>query len=215
MAILVYNLPAILDGFAMTLMLFAVSAVICLVLGIMLAVMRVVPIQGLNLFAGFYVTVIRNAPPVLIFFIVTLGLPVLGVRLSFFTYAVIALSVYEASFICEAVRSGINFVPAGQSEAARSIGMTGTQMLRYVVMPQALANSVPAICNYLIALCKATSIAGTFGVVEATITLKYIAFENPGDVFVIFMGIAAGYIVINTSIAALLRLYEAKVSVLT
>lgn len=215
MAVLIDNFPAILRGFGMTLMLFAASAVVCLILGTILAVMRVVPIQGLNVFAGLYVTIVRNAPPVLVFFIITLGLPVLGIRLSFFTYAVIALSIYEASFICEAVRSGINFVPAGQSEAARSIGMSGTQMLRYVVLPQALANSVPAICNYLIALCKATSIAGTFGVVEATITLKYIAFENPGDVFVIFMGIAAGYIIINTTIARLLRIYESKVSVLT
>ena len=199
----------------MTLMLFAASAVICVIIGMVLAIMRVAPVGSLSVFAALYVAILRNAPPVLVFFIVTLGLPVVGVRLSFFTYAVIALSLYEAAFMCEALRSGINFVSLGQSEAARSIGMSSAQMLRYVIIPQAVRNSVPAICNYLIALCKATSIAGTFGVVEATITLKYIAFENPGDVFVIFLGIAAGYLVINTTISALLRLYEARVSMPT
>jgi glutamate transport system permease protein len=177
--------------------------------------MRVLPITGLRLLAAGYVNIIRNSPPVLVFFIVTFGLPALGIRLSFFSYAVIALTIYEASFICEAVRSGMNFVSIGQAEAARSLGMTTPQVLRYVVIPQALANALPPIGNYMIALSKATAISGTFGVTEATIGIKYLAFENPDHLMLLFLVIALGYVAINTTIAMIVRYAENRLAVLT
>ena len=208
MSVLVEHYPSILRAFGMTIALFLVAAFFTMVFGILLGVMRVVPIVGFRVFSAVYVALFRNLPPVLIFLVVTLCLPILGVRLSFFAYAIIALTLYEAAFICEAVKSGINFIDRGQSEAARAIGMSGSQMLLYVIVPQALRYAMPPIANYMIALCKATSLAGMFGVGEATIQLKYLTDENPAEIFTLFATIALGYLAINFTIAGWLRRYE-------
>ncbi len=210
MGVLIDNFGAILNGFKVTLALFVLGAICTIALGVVLGVMRVVPVVGFRAVASVYVGIFRNVPVVLVFFIVTLCFPMLGLRMPFFAYAVIALTLYESAFVCEAVRSGLNFVDRGQSEAARSIGMSGTQMLTTVIVPQALRYTLPAIANYMISLNKATSIAGVFGVAEATIQLKYLADENPSDIFVIFLGIGSGYMLINFVIAGSLHFYERR-----
>lgn len=210
MSVLIDNLGNILNGFKVTLALFAAGAVCTILLGVVLGVMRTVPVVGFRVFSAIYVGIFRNVPVVLVYFVVTLCLPMVGLRMPFFAYAVIALTLYESSFVCEAVRSGLNFVDRGQSEAARSIGMSGVQMLTVIILPQALRHTLPAIANYMISLNKATSIAGVFGVAEATIQLKYLADENPSDIFVIFLGIGSGYMLINFAIAASLHFYERK-----
>lgn len=201
-------------GFRMTLALFAVSAVFTLLLGTVLGAMRVSPVPVLRAAGTAYVNVARNTPLVVMFFLIVFCLPVLGIQLPFFVKAVVALSLYTAAFVCEAVRSGVNSVSAGQAEASRSIGMTFGQTLRQIVLPQAFRSVVPPLASILIALAKNTSVAGVFGVAEATFRMKQAIQANADDIYTIFLGFAAGYVVLTLVLAGAARLVEAKVAIL-
>jgi glutamate transport system permease protein len=213
MHVILDNRGAILDGFLETLRLAGLSAVCCAVVGLLLAVLRVGPVPPLRWVGTAYVAVLRNTPLTLVFLIVVHGLPELGLRGSFFQRAVIALSAYTAAFVCEAVRSGILTVPAGQAEAARALGMSFGQNLRLVILPQALRAVVPPLTSVLIALVKNTAIAEAFGLVEATGVLDDLTRDHASAALYVFAAIALGYMVITLAISAGARLIERRTAV--
>jgi glutamate transport system permease protein len=155
------------DAFLMTIKLSLAAGALCLLLGTLLAVMRVSPVPVLRGVGTVYVNVVRNTPLTLVFVFVFFGFPKLGILVSPFKVAVIALTVYTAAFVCESVRSGISTVAAGQAEAARAIGMSFGQMLVIVILPQALRAVVPPLINTMIAMIKNSTIAAGFSVAEA------------------------------------------------
>jgi glutamate transport system permease protein len=210
MQVLFDNWGLIARGFLHTLELAGLSAVICLVVGALLAVMRVSPVPPLRWFGGGYVTVVRNTPLVLVFVLVVHGLPELGLRGSFFTRAVIALSVYTAAFVCEVLRSGMLTVPAGQAEAARALGMTFGQNLRLVILPQAVRAVLPPMTSVLIALLKNTAIAEAFGVAEATGVMDDLVRDHANAILPIFIAIAGGYMVITLGLSRIVAWYERR-----
>jgi glutamate transport system permease protein len=159
-----------------------------------------------------YVTVFRNTPLLVVFLLVYYGLPELDIRPPQFWKAAIALSLYTSAFICEAVRSGVNAVPPGQAEAARSVGMGFGQTLRLVVLPQAFRAVIPPIANVLIALAKNTSLVAGFGIADATFRMRGLINNHPGDVYVIFGGIALGYVLIVAVISLAARGLERTAS---
>jgi len=167
LGVLSHNRSLFVDGFLTTVKLFAIAGVGCLFFGTLLAGMRVSPIPALRVFGAAYVYTIRNTPLTLIFAFMVFGVPKLDVNLSFFRAACIALLVYTSAFVCEVVRSGINTVQAGQGEAARALGMTFTQVLILVVLPQAFRSIVPPLMSVLNSLLKNTTVAAGFSVVEA------------------------------------------------
>src|SRR5262245_27075745 len=113
-------------------------------LGTLLAAMRVSPVPVLRLLGTAYVTIFRNTPLTLVFFFFAFAYPRLGLSdVSFFIRAVLALTVYTAAFVCEILRSGINTVDVGQAEASRALGLTFTQTLTEIVIPQAIRSVVP------------------------------------------------------------------------
>jgi glutamate transport system permease protein len=122
-------------------------------------------------------------------------------------FAVIALGCYTSAFICEALRSGINTVPRGQGEAARSLGMTFGQTLSLVVLPQAARAVVAPVGSLLIALAKNSAIAGSFSVVELLGTYRTIN-ELGYSIVWTFVWIAVGYLIITLAISALFNLLE-------
>lgn len=136
MSFVLDNAAVILEGFGTTLRLTALSGLASLVIGTVLAVLRVCPVPTLRWAGGGYVNVIRNTPLTLVFVFSTFGLPRLDVRFSFFTFAVIALTTYTSAFVCEAVRSGINSVAPGEIEAARSIGLPFGQTRAWSCCPK-------------------------------------------------------------------------------
>ena len=162
------NLNVFVEGFTRTVTLTLLAAVGALLLGTLIAAMRVSPVPPLRFIATLYVQAVRNTPLTVVFFLVVFGLPELDVIVSFYRFAVVALTLYTAAFVAEAVRSGINSVAAGQAEASRAVGMTFSQTLRLVVLPQAFANIVPPLASIFIALLKNTSIAYAFGIFEGT-----------------------------------------------
>ena len=191
------NLDAYREGFVTTLELSALSSVLALVLGTLLAAMRVSPVPTLRAAGATYVELVRNTPLTVVFFFVVFVLPQLDILLPYFTFAVIALTVYHAAFFCEAVRSGINAVGVGQAEAARSIGLTFGQSLRLVVLPQAFRTVIPPLINVVIALIKNSSIAAAFGVVELTATGIRLGNANGDAVIAVLAGVAVCYLILT------------------
>ncbi|MFF4291980.1 amino acid ABC transporter permease, partial [Streptomyces sp. NPDC001633] len=166
MNVLTDNFRTYAEGFLGTLELTVYSSALALLLGFVMASFRVAPVGSLRAFGTAWVTVLRNTPLTLLFFAVLLGLPRFGLVLPFKVFAVLALGCYTSAFICEALRSGINTVPRGQGEAARSLGMTFGQTLRLVILPQAFRSVIPPVGSTLIALAKNSAIAGAFSVTE-------------------------------------------------
>ncbi|PSL01083.1 glutamate transport system permease protein [Haloactinopolyspora alba] len=202
------------DGFLVTLQLLGWSMLIATVLGTALAAMRVSPIPPLRALGVSYVNVFRNTPLVVLFLITVVGLPELNLLTgSFFWRAVTALSMYTAAFVCEVVRSGINTVQVGQAEAARSVGLTFTQTLRHVVLPQAFRNVIPPLASVYIALTKNTSVASAFGILDLTYQLSDLIEDFPGSLYWNFISIAACYILIVAVISGAAALFERRVGV--
>ncbi len=194
------NLDVYKTGFLWILKLTAASAAGAFVLGVVLAAMRVSPVPVLRGFGATWVNTFRNTPLTLIIFFCYFGLfSNLGLSLSDdldlnnFWLGVLGLSVYTAAFVCEAIRSGINTVPAGQAEAARAIGMSFAQTLRIVVLPQAGRAVVAPLGSILIALAKNSTIVGTIGLAESSNAMKDLINANGDAVIPIFLVFAGTF----------------------
>ncbi|ROP46071.1 amino acid ABC transporter permease [Streptomyces sp. PanSC9] len=169
-----------LGAFWTTVQLALLSAVGSLVWGTLLAAMRVGPVPLMRGFGTAYVNIVRNIPLTVIILFASLGLnQTLNISLGAhdvvavnFRLAVLGLILYTSAFVCEAIRSGINTVPVGQAEAARALGLSFTQVLFVVVLPQAFRAAVGPLTNVLIALTKNTTVAAAIGVVEAAYLMK-------------------------------------------
>lgn len=212
MGAIIDNLPLYWDGFLTTLRLTLISAAGALILGTFLGAFRVSPIPTLRALGTVYVELVRNTPLTLVFFFFVFAAPQLGLKLPFFTSALVALSLYTAAFVCEAVRSGVNSVGVGQAEAARAIGLTFGQTMREVVLPQAFRTVVPPLINIFIALTKNTSIAYGFFVTELTAVGVRLANRNPADVIWVLVGIALFYLAITIPAGLLAVRLERKVA---
>jgi glutamate transport system permease protein len=213
------NIGLFASGFASTVTLFLWSAVGSLVLGTVLAVMRVAPSPAVRAFGAAYVLTVRNTPLTLVFTLIVLGGPILGltvggsVDLQYRVFAIAALSLYTACFVCEALRGGIATIPVGQAEAARSLGLTFPQTLRHVVLPQAGRTVVPPLGSVLIAMAKNTSIASAFSNPELLSALRSVV-EIRGDaVIAIFVATAIAYLLLTLTLSAIFALVEKKVAI--
>ncbi|QHC25108.1 amino acid ABC transporter permease [Streptomyces sp. GS7] len=213
MNVLLDYLPEFRDGFLGTLAITASSALLALVLGVLIAGFRVSPIPPLRAFGTAWVTVLRNTPLTLLFLVAFFVVPqILFQGASPYVLATLALGFYTSSFVCEAVRSGIGTVPLGQAEAARSLGMTFSQTLRLIVLPQATRTVIPPLSSIFIALTKNSAIAGAFSVTELFNVSKLLN-DRGYPIAWIFLWIALAYLVITFAISGLFRLLERRLGV--
>ncbi|GAA0916643.1 amino acid ABC transporter permease [Virgisporangium aurantiacum] len=230
MSVLIDNLDSFAKGFWLTLQLCILSAIGALVIGTIVAVLRISPLPPLRWLGTTYVNVFRNSPLTIVFFMIVFGLPVLGSNaefldvpglnliftrldydLPYFRFAVIALSLYTGAFVCEAIRSGINAVSPGQAEAARAIGLTFGQNLRHVVLPQAWQASVVPLGSVIIAMIKNSALAGFFGLVGDLSQTGYDLVISKGEpVIPVFIGIAAGFLILTMPLGLLLDRVERR-----
>ena len=207
------NADLFLDAFLTTLGLSLLAGLLALVLGTLLAAMRVSPIPPLRGLATFYVETFRNTPLTVVFFFIIFGLPQIDFVIGFFPGAVLSVGLYTAAFVCEAVRSGVNAVPPGQAEAARALGLDFRQTLRQVVLPQAFRTVVPPLGNVWIALAKNTSIAAGFGVTELTASLQRLSNVNADRLLAVFLAVVIGYLVITLPSAWAISVIERRLAI--
>jgi len=198
----------IFAAFWVTIKLTAYSGLAALVLGTALAAMRLSPVPMLRWVGAGYVNILRNTPLTLILLFCSFGLAqTLGITLadprsptsladSNFRLAVLGLAVYTAAFVCESVRSGVNTIPIGQAEAARSLGLTFIQNLRMIMLPQAFRSVIAPLGSVLIALTKNTTIASAIGVAEAALLMKDMI-ENTAALVAVGAIFAAGFVVLT------------------
>ena len=206
------NLPLYWEGFWATLRLTLVSAAFALLLGTVLGAFRVSPVPTLRAVGTVYVELVRNTPLTLVFFFFVFVAPQIDIKLPFFVSALVALSLYTAAFVCEAVRSGVNSVGVGQAEAARAIGLTFPQMMGQIVLPQAFRTVVPPLINIFIALTKNSSIAAGFFVTELVAVGIRLANRNPADVLMVLGGVAVFYLAITIPAGILAGALERRVA---
>ena len=210
---IIENLPVFLDGFWKTLQLLLISGVGALVLGLVIAAMRISPIAALRGFATVYTELLRNIPLTLILFFCAFVLPYLEIKLDYFVLALIGLTLYTSPFVAEAIRSGINGVAIGQAEAARAIGLTTGQTLTQIVLPQGIRMVIPPLINVFIALTKNTSVAGGFFVVELIATSRKIINIRGDETIAILLAVAVFYLIITVPLGQIAARLEQKVAV--
>lgn len=219
---LLEEMPTILEAFWLTIRLAAFSIVGSAILGNVLAVFRVSPVPVLRAFGAFVVNTVRNTPLTLVILFCLFGLSYqLGINFSDEIYrnnfwlAVLGLSVYHSTFVCEVLRSGINTVDAGQAEAARAIGLTFMQNLRLIVLPQASRAVIAPMGSVLIALTKNTTVAVAIGVTTVNLINEAgghmrVLFDRYGDLVPqIFLIFALGFMCLTLPMG-LLTTWAAK-----
>ena len=212
-----YNVFA---AFGMTLLLTFFSAIGSLVIGTVVAILRVSPVPLLKRVGALYVNIVRNTPLTLIIIACNIVMIVnLGLSLSDdlvrnnIIWAIIGLSVYHAAFVCEALRSGVNTVPPGQAEAARSVGLTFGQSLREVMLPQAFRCAITPLGNTLIALTKNTTVATAIGVAEIAGLQREMTEFRSDLALPIVLIVAIGFVIITLPMGLLTSYLSSRLAV--
>ena len=212
MNVLLDNLPALLDGLWTTVWMTVVAGIGSLLLGVLVTAARVSPVPILRGLAFGYVQFFLNVPALALLVLFVFALPDVGLLMPLTTTAVVVLIIYEAAYVAEAVRSGINTVAMGQAEAARAIGLTFFQSLRLVVLPQALRAVVQPVGNVMIALVMNTSLAAAIGVVELTASANKVNLVQAQPI-PIFVGAGLAYMALALVIGLSTGFVERRVAI--
>lgn len=171
------------------------SFAIALVVGVVIVSFRVSPVRPLAMFAQSFVAVFRNMPLLVIFFLAVFGLGNVGLVYDYFRTVMLTLGCYTGAYMAEVLRSGINAVPRGQAEAGRAIGLNFVQLLRLVVIPQAIRTVIAPIGNLFVANFKNTSVAATVSVFELTAQSQRMFNNAAAGAFRVLFVISAIYVV--------------------
>jgi polar amino acid transport system permease protein len=163
---LVESYPLLLEGLVMTFRLIVVIVPLAIAVGLVIAVLYSFHVRPVNAALIVYVDVLRSFPPLVLLILIFNGLPFLGLTLREFPAVVLALVLNGSSYYGEIFRAGIESIPKGQREAARSTGMTAVQTMTAVVLPQALRNVVPPLTSNTLELIKGTSLASVVALPE-------------------------------------------------
>lgn len=206
--------PVYLEGLWGTLWLSAVTVVLGTLLGMLVALIRMSRVKVLNWVSDAYIEILRGTPTLLQLYFFWLGLPKLFpfLELSDTTCILVAMTINASAYISEIIRAGISAVDKGQWEAARSVGLSEPHVMTRVILPQAIKNILPALCNDFISTIKGTSLASVFFVGELMTSYKsvqaatYLAIES-----LVVVGII--YFVITFTLSKLLKVLERRLTV--
>lgn len=185
-----------IGGFVATLLLAGVGLCISFPIAMVLALARTGQLRFLRILATIWVYTFRGIPLVTIIFWVYYLLPLMiGTTVPAFTTALSAIIVYESAFLAEIVRAGLEGLPKGQMEAARSVGLSYFQAMRSIILPQALVNMIPSLLNQFVSTIKATSIVYIIGVQEITFSAQQINSIEMTRALSVFLVLAGFYFV--------------------
>lgn len=201
----------LLTGLGLTLSVSLCALVVSVVVGTLLGIVRVFRVPLLGLLGNIYVEIVRGVPLIVLLSVIYFGLPALGITLEGFPAAVLALGLYSAAYTSEIVRGGLNSVPVGQLEAARSLGLSRQQALRFVVLPQAWRVALPALGNEFISLILGSSLASAVTLQELFSQGRYITNATYRQ-FEVYAVLAVIYFVLTFILTRLVRLLERRLS---
>lgn len=202
----------LLDGLLLTLELTLISLLIACVIGLIMGCMAVSKKKIVRGISGIYVDIVRGTPLLVQAFFVYFGLPnALGIRLTAETAGIATLAMNAGAYLSEIVRGGIQSVPVGQVEAARSLGMSHTHTMIKVVMPQAIRTMIPSFINQFVITLKDTSILSVIGLRELTQTGKVIIAKN-FESFKMWLIVGIMYFIIITILTRISKRLERKIN---
>ena len=204
------NLPFLLEGFYLTLLISGLALIFSMVLGIFIALGRLSKLRVVSFASATYVEVFRDTPVLVQLFWVYYVLPILlGIRIDALSAAVLGLTLHSTAFLGEIYRAGIQTVPKGHSEAAKVLGLTPRQTFMRIVLPQAVRNVLPPMVNNLVDLIKLSSLASVFAVAEITRRATELSASTfrPLEIFTF---VALMYFVICWPLSVLIRALERR-----
>ena len=201
--------PQVLEGLKVTMEIFLLTLILSIPLGALVALGRLSKIKIINKLTGFYVLIMRGTPLLLQIVFIFFGLPNLNIVIDRFPAAIIAFTLNYAAYFGEIFRAGIQSIDKGQFEAGRSLGLTWSQTMRKIVIPQAFRRTIPQLGNEFIAMLKDSSLVSVIGFEELTrkgqliIAATYRSFE-------IWTAVAIIYLIMTLTISRLVAYLEKK-----
>ncbi|MCM3674386.1 MULTISPECIES: amino acid ABC transporter permease [Peribacillus] len=213
MDIIVAALPILLKGLQVTLYIFVIAIILGFLIGLVVALLRLAPIKILNWIAKVYVDAIRGTPFIVQLFFIYFGVNSLNlISLNSTTAGIITVAINAGAYFAEIIRAGIQSIDKGQTEAARSIGFTGTQTMRYVVLPQAFRRMLPTITNQSIISLKDTSLLSVIGIADLT-QQGQIQASATFEAFKIWLAVGVIYFIIIYLLTLIANFIERRVQV--
>jgi putative glutamine transport system permease protein len=198
------------NGALLTLQIAGLSIVLSFVFGTIIGSMRYTGLPVISHIATTYIEVIRNLPTLLLILVsyFVLGLPAMWA-------ATIGLTIYTSAIIAEIIRGGLNSVPTGQWEAARSQGLSFLQSMRYVVLPPAVVKMIPPIVSQFVTVIKDSSFAMAIGAYELMFkgTILAAKYWRPSQIITIYIVISLIYFAVNFTISMIARRLQDRMSV--
>lgn len=201
-----------LIGIKTTLLISFLSLIIGATLGILLSLLKLSKVKLLKGISTIYIEIIRGTPMMVQIALVYFGsYVIIGVNMDGFLAALVAVSLNSAAYVAEIIRSGIQSVDKGQREASKSLGLSDGQTMRYIILPQAIKNILPALGNEFVTLIKETSVASTIGVADLMYTSQIVQSDSyqPFNPLII---VAILYFIITFSLSQLIGLFERRLA---
>ncbi len=202
--------PVLAKGLWLTLELAAIAALMGVVVGTAVALLRLAPARLLQILARAYVEFLRGTPLLVQLFLVAYGLPqILQVRLPAFAAATLAYGINSSAYVAEIVRAGIQSIHRGQFEAAYALGLTPWQVMESVILPQAFRRVLPPLVNEFATLLKNTSLVATVALADLfrTAQLLVVATYRP---FEFYLAVAVVYLVLTVALSQLAHTLERR-----
>lgn len=201
----------LIPGLTVTIPLTAISFAIAMVIAIAVALVQFAGIRGLRQLARFYIWVVRGTPLLVQLFIVFYGLPNVGIRLDPLPAAIIVFSINEGAYCAETIRAALESVPSGQMEAGQCVGMSYMQIIRRIVLPQAMRTAFPTLANSLIAMVKDTSLAANITVTEMFMVTRRIV-ARTYEPLILYIEVGLVYLLFCTVLTKLQSLGEKRLN---
>lgn len=212
--VLTRHFPEFRAGFLVTCTFVGASFLIAMVIGTLVAALRVMPVKILQRIGTFYVETFRNIPLLVLLFLAFAGLRRAGIEIGRFTAGAGSLGLYTAAYVAEAIRSGVFAVGQGQIDASLSLGFTYPQTLRRVVLPQAVRTVIPPLGNLIIAMIKNSAIIGVaLGLANDLLKTARIINSNTLQTTEVFFWAAVGYLLLTIPATFTVRYLEKKLAI--
>lgn len=195
------NVKFLLEGLLVTVQVAALTIVFSIIIGLILGIIRYFEIPGVSKVVGLIIDTIRNLPLLLIIFFSYFALPELGISLDPFWSTIVAMTIFESAMISEIIRGGLKALPKGQTEAGLASGLTRLDVMRSILLPQVIRDTLPSVVSQLIALIKDTSLATIITLPELTHNARIIYGQDTSYVIPMFLAMAVLYFIISFSLS--------------